>query len=315
MAVMNEALRSWERCNVNNEGSGCADFKQSPPEPSGLEKDRKEVLQEYIRRLRAEQASLKLPASGTSPRIDFAAARINAGIVAKVAEVQRALSDVLTPEAASPKMEKLHLVQELQTAREALADLNIQLHLTGKEKQGLELQTYTLKAQEAACLLIIRILQGDCEKSRGQQSGSSSSSSSSSSEDSDLRDYIPMHTSKGTHFRLAQDAGRRQPATDPEAQMTELRETSARAMVQAYQNARRKQEAQVRQLEMQIGLMSQRQAGQLQSLMRTFRRSEGRGDGRAPHAGVASVRGTPSPVGEDHHTRMCCVADADLNAK
>ncbi|XP_060089062.1 harmonin-binding protein USHBP1-like [Heteronotia binoei] len=187
MAVMNEALRSWERCNVNNEGSGCADFKQSPPEPSGLEKDRKEVLQEYIRRLRAEQASLKLPASGTSPRTDFAAARINAGIVAKVAEVQRAWSDVLTPEAASPKMEKLHLVQELQTAREALADLNIQLHLTGKEKQGLELQTYTLKAQEAACLLIIRILQEDCEKSRGQQSGSSSSSSSSSSEDSDLR--------------------------------------------------------------------------------------------------------------------------------
>ncbi|XP_015262301.1 PREDICTED: Usher syndrome type-1C protein-binding protein 1, partial [Gekko japonicus] len=267
-AVMNEALRSWERCRANSEGSECAAFKQSSPEPSGLEEDRKEVLQEYIRRLRAEQASLKLPASRTPSRADSAAARINAGIGAKVAEVQRALCDVLPTGAASPKMEKLHLVQELQTTREALADLNIQLHLMGKEKQGLELRTYTLKAQEAACLLIIRILQEDCEKSRGQQSGSSDSSSSSSSdEDSDLRGYIPVCTSKGTHFRLAQDAGGKQPATDREAQMTELRETLARAMVHAYRNARRKQEAQVCQLEKQVGLMSHRQAEQLRLLI------------------------------------------------
>ncbi|KAL8177586.1 UNVERIFIED_CONTAM: hypothetical protein K2H54_013775, partial [Gekko kuhli] len=345
-AVMNEALRSWERCSVNSEGSGCDNFKQSSPQPSGLEKDRKEVLQGYIRRLRAEQASLKLPASRPPPRADSVAARLNAGIGAKVAEVQRALCDVLPTEAASPKMEKLHLVQELQTTREALADLNIQLHLTGKEKQGLELRTYTLKAQEAACLLIIRILQEDCEKNRGQQAGSSDSSSSSD-EDNDLRDYIPVCASKGTRFHLAQAAGGRQPATDPEAQMTELRETLARnsglnsqvqsllgeleekledcraqeiqpmeltrdffkahsAMVHAYRNARRKQEAQVGQLEKQMGLMSYRQAEQLRLLMGALQRLEGRVGGRPE---------TASPAKVDYNTKMRLVTDADLNVE
>ncbi|XP_077188082.1 harmonin-binding protein USHBP1 [Paroedura picta] len=327
MAVINEAVRSWRRGDASNEErSGCADFKQSSQAPSALKVDRKEVLQEYIRRLRAEQASLKLPASRAPPRADSVAARINTAIGAKVAEVQRALCDVPPMEVASPKMEKSHLVQELQTSREALADLNIQQHLMGKEKQGLELRTYTLKAHEAACLLIIRILQGDCKKSEGQQSGpsgSSSSSSSSSSSDEDLRDYIPMRTSKGTHFCSVPDAGRRQPAAEPGAQTMELCQTLARnrelksqiqsllreleeelgdcrvqemqlteltrdffkahsAMVHAYRNARRKQGAQMHQLETQIGLMSRRQAAHLESLMHTLQKLESQAEGRPP---------------------------------
>nr|XP_056700649.1 harmonin-binding protein USHBP1 [Euleptes europaea] len=355
VAVMNEALRSWERCSVDSEGSGCADFKQSSTEPSGLAKDRREVLQEYIRRLKAEQGSLKLPTQRTLPGADSVAARINAGIGVKAAEVQRALCGILPAEDASPKMEKLQLVQELQMTKETLADLNIKLHLTEKEKQGLELRTYTLKAQEAACLLIIQILQGYRETSRGQLSGSSDSSSSSD-EESDLRDYVPTCTSKGTHFRSAQDAGGRQPATDPEAQMVELLDALARnrglngriqsllgqleekledcraqevqpmelardffkahsALVLAYRNARRKQEAQVRQLETQVGLMSHRQAGQLQSLMRTLKLLEDRADGGDPKPRLVSAEETPSPGREDYSTGMRHATDAHLNVK
>lgn len=86
-------------------------------------------------------------------------------------------------------------------------------------------------------------------------------------------------------------------------------------MVQAYQNARRKQDAQVRQLEMQIGLMSHRQAGQLQSLMHTLQRLEGRTDVQGPPAGLVSVPETPSPAREDYNTRLCLVTDADLSVK
>ncbi|XP_054836292.1 harmonin-binding protein USHBP1 [Eublepharis macularius] len=354
--VMDEALRSWKRCNVNREEPKCSNFKQSSLEPRDLEEDRKEVLQDYIRRLKAEQASLKLPTQRTPPGADSAAARINAGIGAKVAEVQRALHGVLPTDTTHPKMDKLHLVQELQATREALADLNIRLHLMEKEKQGLELRTYTSKAQEAACLLIIEILQGDWEKSQEQKSRSSDSSSGSSDEDSNLRDYVPICISKGTHVRLAQDAGGRQPVTDPAAQMSELLDTLARnrelnnqiqsllgeleekledcktqeiqpmeltrdffkahsALVLAYQNARRKQEAQVRQLETQITLMSHRQAGQLQSLMHTLQRLESRADGWTPHVSSASVDETDSPAKEDYRIKTCLATDAHLNVK
>uniref|UniRef100_A0ACB8F2R5 Uncharacterized protein n=1 Tax=Sphaerodactylus townsendi TaxID=933632 RepID=A0ACB8F2R5_9SAUR len=214
-AVMVDALRSWEE--------GCVNSKSST-ELRSLEEDRRKVLQEYIRHRRIEQDSLKLPIPQTLSGADSVAARINAEVRTKVAEVQRAVCAVVP--AACPKMEKLHLVQGLQMAKETLADLNIRLHLMEKEKRCLELRTYTLKAQEAACLLIIRILQELCESNQGQLSGSSDSSSSD--EDSNLKDYIPTCVSKGNRFRLVQDSGGRQPAADPKAQIPDVLDTLAR---------------------------------------------------------------------------------------
>lgn len=77
----------------------------------------REMLQEYIKLLKMEQASVKLPTHQPLNGADSAAARINAGIGAKVAEVQRTLQNTLSAEAVKPRMEKVHLCQELQTIR------------------------------------------------------------------------------------------------------------------------------------------------------------------------------------------------------
>lgn len=82
-----------------------------------MKEDEKTTLQEYIKLLKAERASVKLPTHQPLPGVDSAAARINAGIGAKVAELQRTLQNTLSPEAVKPKMEKGHLLRELQNMR------------------------------------------------------------------------------------------------------------------------------------------------------------------------------------------------------
>ncbi|XP_066492012.1 harmonin-binding protein USHBP1 [Tiliqua scincoides] len=314
LAVMDKALKSLQRYNMEDYIS-----EQSFPDPSGVKEDEKTTLQEYIKLLKAERASVKLPTHQPLPGVDSAAARINAGIGAKVAELQRTLQNTLSPEAVKPKMEKGHLLRKLQNMREVLSDLNTTLHLTEKEKHVLELHTYTYRAQETICLLIIRIMQGELDGSWELQSDSSSSSSG----DSCSGDCASICTSKWATSGLSQDASGNLSNVDSETRMLELLETWARnrelkscirtllseleersqdsrtqerqqmeltrdffkahsALVLAYQNARRKQEAQVHQLETQMGLMSQRQAGRLQSLGQIIQKLEGRAENQAP---------------------------------
>lgn len=91
------------------------------PEWSGSkeeeEDDDRKLLEDYIKYLRAEQASLKPPAHRPLPGAGSAAARINARIVAKMAEVQKAVCDTLPTETPKPRMEKAALLQELQAVR------------------------------------------------------------------------------------------------------------------------------------------------------------------------------------------------------
>ncbi|XP_032992766.1 Usher syndrome type-1C protein-binding protein 1 [Lacerta agilis] len=326
-AVLGEAYRSLRRCGKDVSGGpglSCWEQRCGRGRLSELyrseEGDRK-VLRGYIRRLREEQSSLKLPPCRPPPGPDSAAARISSRIGTKVAEVQKASQDTLPSEAAQPRMEKTRLLQELQEAREALGDLNTRLHLTEKEKRRLALQMYAFRAQEAACLLMARILEGERDELRGQQTASTGSSSSSSSGEDSLEDFAPICTSQRNAPRPSEDAGveqsgedakreaskfldtlthvngrivelkdrissllaeleeRSQDSRTQEAQQMELTRDFFKAhsaLVLAYQNGRKKQEAQLHQLETQIGLMGQRQAGQLQSLVRTLRRLEGR---------------------------------------
>ncbi|XP_028569803.2 harmonin-binding protein USHBP1 isoform X2 [Podarcis muralis] len=320
-AVLGEAYRSLRRCGKDvSGGPGLSCLDQRLSELRRSEEGDRKLLRDYIRRLREEQASLKLPPCRPPPGPDSAAARISSRIGTKVAAVQKALWETLPSEAAQPRMEKTRLLQELQEAREALGDLNTRLHLTEKEKQRLALQMYTFRAQEAACLLMARILQGERDELRGQQTASTGSSSSSSGEDSS-EDLAPTYTSKRNAFRSSDDGGveqsgeegkmealrllntlrrvngrigelkdrissllaeleeRSQDSRAQEAQQMELTRDFFKAhsaLVLAYQNGRKKQEAQLHQLETQISLMGQRQAGQLQSLVRTLRGLEGR---------------------------------------
>ncbi|XP_044276938.1 Usher syndrome type-1C protein-binding protein 1 [Varanus komodoensis] len=313
--VKDEVCQAFQSSRLDHEApGGCTQPEQGLPGARGSAEEERKALLGRIAWLRAEQASVKLPAHWPPLRPDSATASINAGIRARVAEVQRTLRDELLPEATQPKMEKAHLLQGLQAAREGLADLNTQLHLMEKDKQALELWTYTHRAREASCLLMIQILQGERDELRGQQSASSESSSSSSSSESCLGEYAPLCSPRQTVpgspkgrrssaepqvwmrdcldalarnrelkdqvFSLLIDLEER--SQDCRAQETQQMELTSkffkahRALVLAYWNARKKREAQVRQLEMQISQMSQRQAGQLQSLMQTLQQLEDR---------------------------------------
>nr|XP_034976901.1 Usher syndrome type-1C protein-binding protein 1 isoform X1 [Zootoca vivipara] len=318
-AGLGEAYRSLRRCSQDVSGRpGLSCLEQSLSELCHSDEGDREVLRGHIQRLREEQASLKLPES--TPGLG-SAARISSRIGTKVAAVQKALRETLPSEAAQPRMEKTRLLQELQEAREALGDLNTRLHLAEKEKQRLMLQMYTFRAQEAACLLMARILQGERDELRGQQTASTGSSSSSSSGEDSSEEFAPICTSKRDAPRSSEGAGaeqsgeeakrealkfldtlthvngrieelkdrissllaeleeRSQDSRAQEAQQMELTRDFFKAhsaLVLAYQNSRKKQEAQLHQLETQISLMGQRQAGQLQSLVQTLRRLEGR---------------------------------------
>ncbi|XP_042336233.1 Usher syndrome type-1C protein-binding protein 1 isoform X2 [Sceloporus undulatus] len=322
-AMMEKACHFLQSCGTGGEMPGeCkVHSEQSPMQPGEMaeEEDRK-VLRDYIQHLRTEKASLKLPTHRPPPGPGSVAAEINLGIEARVAEIQRALHDALPSEMTPKKMEKAQLLRELQVAREALADLNTRLALAEKEKQQLELQTYTYWAQEAACQLMIKFLKAERGTLCGEQSISSGESSSSSSSDSE--EYGPVTSSRRMVPGLLQAPSGKGAAPDPEAQRLELRDTLARnrelkdqihyllvdleeqsqesraqemqemelardffkahsALMLAKQNARKKQEAQICQLESQMTLMSQRQTGQLRILMQTVQRLEGRVGGLA----------------------------------
>ncbi|KAG8127177.1 hypothetical protein E2320_022171 [Naja naja] len=194
--------------------------------------------------------------------------------------------------ASPPQMPKGQLLRELHNTREALADLSTRLHLTAKAKQGLELCTHTLPAQEAACLLLIRTLQRE------------------------HRDLLRAWAPDGAPHRpppaVPNTVDRRLDRREPEALVLPVRDASARiralkerleglwvdleeksqdcraheaqemelmqdffqahsALLLAYQKARQKQESQVGQLETQVALMTRRQAKQRQALLQTLR--------------------------------------------
>ncbi|XP_034281763.1 harmonin-binding protein USHBP1 [Pantherophis guttatus] len=304
-------------------------------QPTGSEAEAKQRLWERIGHLRAEQSSLKLPAHPPPPGLVAVAARLSAGIAAKATEGRRALQEALPGSAAPPRMEKGQLLRELHTAREALADLGTRLHLTAKAKQGLALWTQTLPAQEAACLLVIRTLQGEQRDLRGQPDPSSESSSSSSSEeeDSGAPNSLPQRTLPAAPKNAEGSLARR----EPEALMLRVLETSARiqalkerleglwvdleeksqdyraheaqdmelmqdffqahsALLLTYQKARHKQESQVGQLETQMGLMARRQAKQRQALLQTLRQLQDQVPAGAP-------TGLPQAPAPDESTR------------
>ncbi|KAH0625952.1 hypothetical protein JD844_034341 [Phrynosoma platyrhinos] len=321
-AMMEKVHRSLQRHNTDGEMPGGCNIhsEQSPVQPGEMaEGNERNVLRDYIRHLRMEQASLKLPAHRLPPGPGSVAAEINSGIKAKVTKVRKALHDALPSETAPPKMEKAQLLWELQVAREALTDLNARLPLAEKEKQRLELQTYTYRAQEAACQLMIQILKAERGELCGEQSISSGESSSSSS---DSEEYRLVTGSRRLVSSISEAPSGKGADPDPEAQRLELRDTLVRnrelkdqicsllvdleeqsqesraqemqetelaqvffkahsALVLAYQNARKKQEAQIYQLESQMTLMGQRQTGQLRILMQTLQRLEGRVGGLA----------------------------------
>ncbi|KAM6465142.1 harmonin-binding protein USHBP1 [Liasis olivaceus] len=180
--ALDRARRFLQACSAASKSSREQDgIQESSLELLGSEEDAKARLRECIGCLRAEQGSLKLPAPQPPPGPGSVAARLNAGIGAKAAEGRRAVQEALPGPAPRPKVEKAQLPRELHAAREALVDLGTRLHLTAKEKQGLELRTHTLQAQEAACLLVIQTLQQEQRDLRGQPAPSSGSSSSGGS--------------------------------------------------------------------------------------------------------------------------------------
>uniref|UniRef100_A0A8C0GBU1 Harmonin-binding protein USHBP1 PDZ-binding domain-containing protein n=1 Tax=Chelonoidis abingdonii TaxID=106734 RepID=A0A8C0GBU1_CHEAB len=135
--------------------------------------------------------------------------------------------------------------------QEAMADLKIQLHLAEKETRGLELCTYMHRAQEAAHLLLIEHLQGELDELRGRCPSSGSSSS-------------------GDSTSCSSCLGVRRAGQVPAPEPTSLRS----ALVLAYRNARRKQEAQLQRLEAQMGAMGERHREQLRSLTQAVQRLE-----------------------------------------
>ncbi|XP_008120703.2 harmonin-binding protein USHBP1 [Anolis carolinensis] len=287
LAVMEKAQHFLQSRNGVDDGSVCSE--ENPLEEN---RDRKKLLRGYIRCLKAEQRALKLPPCHT-------------GIEAtEVEEAGQALQVVLPSRSTSFTMEKEHLLQELQAAREALADLKSRLHLAEKEKECLGLQTYTLRSQEAAFRLMVRILQEERDELQGKQQQSLSSGESSPSS-SDSEEYGPRVSSK------RETLGKTEEPKDPEVQAMELQQSLLRqnalrsrlgsllleveeqgregrdlagqeaelardllqahsALGTAFRNARLKQEAQVQQLERQVSLMGHRHALQLQSLVQTL---------------------------------------------
>nr|XP_060612550.1 harmonin-binding protein USHBP1-like [Anolis sagrei ordinatus] len=173
----------------------CAFSFPSPSEENG---DRKGLLRAYIQRLRGEQRALKLPPYHP---------KVRAGIEAGEAEeARKTLQEALPSGNASYIMEKAHLLEELQAARGALAELKGRLHMAEKEKQRLGLQTYTLRSQEAAFQLMVQIIQEERDELQGkqqQQALSSGESSPTSSSDSEKGE--PMAFSKARLVEIEND--------------------------------------------------------------------------------------------------------------
>ncbi|XP_074926570.1 harmonin-binding protein USHBP1 isoform X1 [Chelonoidis abingdonii] len=318
-AMLDEARRFLGRAEPKGEearsgqagAAGTHGWKSAPSPgsqgPGGAEEG---ILYEYIRRLRAEQASVEVSLLDLGcqavPGSAGAVIHSNDAIKAMVDEAVRVAGGVLPRETPRPKMEKPQLLHDLVAIREAMADLKIQLHLAEKETRGLELCTYMHRAQEAAHLLLIEHLQGELDELRGRCPSSGSSSSG---------DSTSCSSCLGDVGRQEAEAARPQAALDRETMMLELVGTLARsrelrgqaqglaasleqrsaasrvqqaqcigitrdffqahsALVLAYRNARRKQEAQLQRLEAQMGAMGERHREQLRSLTQAVQRLE-----------------------------------------
>ncbi|KAM9112342.1 harmonin-binding protein USHBP1 isoform 2-T3 [Pangshura tecta] len=318
-AVLDEARRflgreepEGEEARSGQDGAAGAHGWQSAPSPGaqGPGGAEERILCEYIRRLRAEQASVEVSlldlGCQAAPGSAGAVIQSNDAITAMVDEA--VAGGVLPGETPRPKMEKPQLLHDLVAVREAMADLKTQLHLAEKETRGLELCTYVHRAQEAAHLLLIEHLQGELDEQRGRCPSSGSSSSG---------DSTSCSSCLGDVGRREAEAARPQAALDRETMMLELVGARARsrelrgqaqslatsleqrsaasrvqqaqcvgitrdffqahsALVLAYRNARRKQEAQLQRLEAQMGAMGERHREQLRSLTQAAQRLEER---------------------------------------
>ncbi|XP_074834622.1 harmonin-binding protein USHBP1 isoform X2 [Carettochelys insculpta] len=271
-------------------------------------------LREYIRWLRVEQASVEVsllePGCPGAAGSAAAVLRSHDAMRAEVEEAVRVAGQALPGEMPRPKMEKSRLLHGLAAIRESMADLKTRLHLVEKETRGLELCTYTHWAQEAAHLLLIQHLQGELEELRGQppSTGSASSSSGDSTSCSSCLEDMGRREAEAAAVQVIQDretmmlelVGALARSRDLKGRARELaasleqRSAASRAqqaqcvgitrdfvqahsaLVLAYRNARRKQEAQLRRLEAQMAAMGARHAEQLQTLSQALPRLEER---------------------------------------
>ncbi|XP_014383468.1 Usher syndrome type-1C protein-binding protein 1 isoform X2 [Alligator sinensis] len=270
----------------------------SPPSPREEEEEEEEgVLREYLQRLQAEQAAVEVSLLELGcPGPPGAVTRPSDAIRAKVEQAVQASLAALPGERPRPKLDKTQLLQELAALQESMADAKTQLHLAEKEKRGLELGTYTLGAQEAAYLLLIEHLQQERDVGSGPPSPGSSTSegstgSSGAGEAEGRKAAAAAPQSPQDLGRMTLELARaldRSKALQDQARVlaASLEQLSAAsraqqaqctglagdffqahsALVLAYRGARRKQEAQLRRLEAQMGAMGERQAQQEHAL-------------------------------------------------
>ncbi|XP_025052155.1 Usher syndrome type-1C protein-binding protein 1 isoform X4 [Alligator sinensis] len=300
-AVLAEARRFLGRAEPDGQeaaGEPGMCGQQSPPSPREEEEEEEEgVLREYLQRLQAEQAAVEVSLLELGcPGPPGAVTRPSDAIRAKVEQAVQASLAALPGERPRPKLDKTQLLQELAALQESMADAKTQLHLAEKEKRGLELGTYTLGAQEAAYLLLIEHLQQERDVGSGPPSPGSSTSegstgSSGAGEAEGRKAAAAAPQSPQDLGRMTLELARaldRSKALQDQARVlaASLEQLSAAsraqqaqctglagdffqahsALVLAYRGARRKQEAQLRRLEAQMGAMGERQAQQEHAL-------------------------------------------------
>ncbi|XP_064031438.1 harmonin-binding protein USHBP1 isoform X5 [Pogoniulus pusillus] len=284
---------------------------QSIPAPLGMEEG---ALREHIHRLRAEQAALEAslqdaPAPTSAHRSQAVRAR-----------AERVLQDARDTLPGWRRREKAELLQDLETLKEALADLKTWLQLAQREKKGLQVLAAGLEPHKAALHLLLQHLRQEEDEDPPGHLPRAPSSSSSSEEvritlTSPRRPSVGPGVSPGrTHtqpLQVAQagcgGAAAPQHPPDPEKMREELLHALARvqelraqaqtlalsleqsvansraqqlqcatitrdffrahsALALGYRSARRKQEAQLRQLEAQAGALRGQHTRRAQAL-------------------------------------------------
>ncbi|XP_064031432.1 harmonin-binding protein USHBP1 isoform X1 [Pogoniulus pusillus] len=283
----------------------------SIPAPLGMEEG---ALREHIHRLRAEQAALEAslqdaPAPTSAHRSQAVRAR-----------AERVLQDARDTLPGWRRREKAELLQDLETLKEALADLKTWLQLAQREKKGLQVLAAGLEPHKAALHLLLQHLRQEEDEDPPGHLPRAPSSSSSSEEvritlTSPRRPSVGPGVSPGrTHtqpLQVAQagcgGAAAPQHPPDPEKMREELLHALARvqelraqaqtlalsleqsvansraqqlqcatitrdffrahsALALGYRSARRKQEAQLRQLEAQAGALRGQHTRRAQAL-------------------------------------------------
>ncbi|XP_038596245.1 Usher syndrome type-1C protein-binding protein 1 [Tachyglossus aculeatus] len=257
------------------------------------------LLRSFIQNLRERQALLKISqVDGCHPAPD--------PIRPNLEDIMQAVLGA-QPGGALPRLEKMQILQELATIREALADQKTQLCLLEKEKRGLELRDYAHRAQGATYLLLLEHLQWELSHGPGWLGTVLSSSGGSSiSSDSDCsscagepgdgdamlgkprvaRDTKVMAQELESSLARGQElqsriqellASLEKLASTGQVQRAQCVELTSdffkahSALVLAFRNAKRKQDEQLRQLDAQMGLMSARHAERLETLACTAR--------------------------------------------